>query len=868
MSDQTMKLNLIMGMVDKISGPSKKITNNTTRMANEVKKSQQELNRLGGISKDIEHFRKLKTSVGQTETELQQAQARMGKLSQEMKASGNPTRKMTAEFKRATTEVKRLQTQQQNERNELQQLRGRMNEAGVSTKNLSAATRKIKDETARYNQQLDQQQKKLIDVAKQQQKTAAISQRNKDMRMSAGVDAVGVGAAIFGIKKLVDAYGEVASAQGEIQSLGIDDAGIKAITAQAKAFSNTWAGTTQTDFIKASYDIKSGISSLSDTAVGEFTRIAALTAGATKSTTGEMTSLFASGYSIYRKQFDQFGSGVIDGWNTLTTAERDIKFGEYFSAGIASSVQAFKTDGAQMTAAISNLGASATSANVPFAEQLSILGQLQATMSGSEAATKYKAFLGGAAKAADKLGLNFLDANNQMRSMPEVLEELKGKYGDTIDAMEEKEIKDAFGTAEAVGMIKLLYPEIDTLKGNIDGMNTSLAGGMDKTTQMAKAILTGPAESFQLLNQRVGNATASVGKAFAPTMVFAAGVIGDFANGLADMMEKFPMLSNTIAIVVTGIIAFKLASIAARFAFSTYSDMMLFGRKVMDMFSLSNIRSNAIMAVSKVRALASVAALWALAGVQKAQAATTATVTAAQWAWNAAMMANPIGLIIVGIMALVAAAVLIIKYWEPIKAFFSGLWNGIKSGLSSAWEFIKTALSFTPLGLIVQAWDPITQFFSSLWEGIKSMFSGAFEFISDKLLSPIQAVKDTLGGLWDSLMGPDEKSVNINKQVKQVSEQVPVNQQVKQITDPVQSDAFVQSPMALDWATSDYQPVGGQVPALASLPQGVTVTNDYGGITIHATDGMDVKALAAEVRRQLNERDQQAAQRNRGRLYD
>ena len=44
----------------------------------------------------------------------------------------------------------------------------------------------------------------------------------------------------------------------------------------------------------------------------------------------------------------------------------------------------------------------------------------QGTMSGSEAGTKYAAFLGAAAKGGDALGLSFLDANNQLKSMPEI----------------------------------------------------------------------------------------------------------------------------------------------------------------------------------------------------------------------------------------------------------------------------------------------------------------------------------------------------------------------------------------------------------------------------------------------------------------
>ncbi|WP_116963103.1 hypothetical protein [Fastidiosibacter lacustris] len=48
-------------------------------------------------------------------------------------------------------------------------------------------------------------------------------------------------------------------------------------------------------------------------------------------------------------------------------------------------------------------------------------------------------------------------------------------------------------------------------------------------------------------------------------------------------------------------------------------------------------------------------------------------------------LTNPIGLAITGIAA---AALLIYKYWEPIKDFFAGLWDGIKNIFNSAIDFI------------------------------------------------------------------------------------------------------------------------------------------------------------------------------------
>ncbi|MDN4693181.1 hypothetical protein QYZ44_17725 [Vibrio parahaemolyticus] len=50
--------------------------------------------------------------------------------------------------------------------------------------------------------------------------------------------------------------------------------------------------------------------------------------------------------------------------------------------------------------------------------------------------------------------------------------------------------------------------------------------------------------------------------------------------------------------------------------------------------------------------------------------------TGAQWALNTAMMANPIGLVIAGVMALIAVVALVVKYWEPISGFLPAFGTG------------------------------------------------------------------------------------------------------------------------------------------------------------------------------------------------
>jgi TP901 family phage tail tape measure protein len=78
--------------------------------------------------------------------------------------------------------------------------------------------------------------------------------------------------------------------------------------------------------------------------------------------------------------------------------------------------------------------------------------------------------------------------------------------------------------------------------------------------------------------------------------------------------------------------------------------------------------------------------------------------TVAQWLLDAAMDANPIGLIIIAIAALIAIAILVITHWQQVKDFFIGLWDKLKSLFSEGWAWITKTVS--------EAWDKIKAFFS------------------------------------------------------------------------------------------------------------------------------------------------------------
>ncbi|MBM3329925.1 MAG: phage tail tape measure protein, partial [Calditrichaeota bacterium] len=344
--------------------------------------------------------------------------------------------------------------------------------------------------------------------------------------MKIGGWALGVGTALAGFAALtVKSTTDTTKALGEMASLGFID--LQSLEQAAGEFSSQFAGVTKPDFIAAAYDIKSGIASLSDVAVGQFTKIAALTAKATKASVAEMTSLFATGYGIYKDYYGNLS---------------DFEFGELFSGGIAESVRAFKTTGPQMAAAISNLGASATSAKRPLEEQLAVLGMLQATMAGSEAGTHYRAFIKSAAEAGQQLGISFVDVRNDLLPVTEILQRIKGKYGETVDAVEKMELQKAFGRIEAMAAVDLLLPQIGALTSNIDMLGTAMQGGTASTFRMAESMNSDLGAAFGLLKQRVHNAFEVLGKAILPVVTPMVQAVSQAAVAFQQWGEAHPGL--------------------------------------------------------------------------------------------------------------------------------------------------------------------------------------------------------------------------------------------------------------------------------------------------------------------------------------
>ena len=137
----------------------------------------------------------------------------------------------------------------------------------------------------------------------------------------------------------------------------------------------------------------------------------------------------------------------------------------------------------------------------------------------------------------------------------------------------------------------------------------------------------------------------------------------------------------------------------------------------------------------------------------KAAALGTKIWAGTQWLLNAALTANPIGLVVVAIAALIAIVVLIATKTTWFQTIWKVAWGGIKAAASAvgSW-FVNTLWK----GWILGAWNGITSageravgWFRGLPGKIKSAFLGLAAIIT----SPFRAAFNKVADLWNGTAG-------------------------------------------------------------------------------------------------------------------
>ena len=723
-----LKLNILMAAADRISAPFKAARKSTEALRQDLSGTAQKLKTLEDASKKLSAYKKLRADTKATAAALTEARDKATRMGQALAESGEKSKTAERSFQAARRTVRRLQETFENQTASADRLRQGLTADGIVAERfrgttrdlatgeggLAAAERTLKRDLDATRRAMERQ----TGAAKRMREARETMKRT--MGLSAKVAVVGGATAgvAFGAKtaigNVMEPMAELEAARGDIASLGMNRAEQAAVIATARKTSTQISGVTADGFVRAAYDIKSGIASLSADGVASMTQAAAVTAKATKSNVATMTSLFASGYGTFKRQF----AGM-----------SDQSFGGMFASSIAKAVQQFKTTGDKMQQAIQSAGAGATNLGMSMADQFTALGMLQQTMEAGEAGTSLRSFAANAAKAQtafDKLhnGVQLLTKDGKLRSLPDILKSLKAAYGDTLDAREAQQIQQAFGTEEAMKIVSNLWGMDEGFRKNSAAMADAGKSGLDYASAMAQAAQGNYADRLQLLHQRLDEVKLSIGEALLPTLEKLMARVGPIVDKAAQWIDRNKSLAATL-----GVAAIAVAGIAA-----VLSPLMLFASTLIGSFAVMRFALTAL-------------------GIKAGFAGTAFKALGRGVLFvGRAMLTNPIG---IAITAIALAAFLLIRYWKPIKAFFVGLWQGVVRVFSAAWKRPKSFFAWTPLGQVVAHWKPIKDFFVGLWNGIAGAFKAAWAVIT-KGLSIIKGPLDWVSRQVHAVFGGDK----------------------------------------------------------------------------------------------------------------
>ena len=360
-----------------------------------------------------------------------------------------------------------------------------------------------------------------------------LGKRGEDAMRRIGLGTAGIIATGAAMKNALDPAIYFNRALNEIKATGREQAGLDKITDFALDFSATYGGAA-TDVVSSTNEIARAIDGLTDSELVAFSKSSNILAKATGSDVKAMGSYISQLYGIFGDEAAKIGKE---------------KWVEQISAQATVTANKFKSSGESLMQAYTNLGSSAKDHGIKTAEQFAVIGNLQNVFEGGLAGTKYAAFLSGAVKAQSKLGLSFLDSQGKMLPMIDILEKIKGKYGE-LNSENLYELQKAFGTKEAAQVINNLLPKIDTLKADIAEIDKM------KTLDDAMAISKTVTDSWMRFTAIFQNIKIAIGTQILAKLEPVMNRIADMGQEFTNWLRAYKNIARWIGYAVGALIGF------------------------------------------------------------------------------------------------------------------------------------------------------------------------------------------------------------------------------------------------------------------------------------------------------------------------
>ncbi|EFD4401428.1 phage tail tape measure protein [Escherichia coli] len=718
MADRNLNIRVAFSALNNMSRPVNAARQSAAALASQINQTKTSIK---GLERQATSFDRLTAANKKTTEQLAQAKEQ----ARQMAAAYGPLRQRSAEQVAALNQqraaIRQLTQQQKGEQTQLNQLRASFYSEGIAISSTSRATEQINQRTAQYNRQLAEQQRRL-DAVNQAQARYCRAKETGEKMMSGGMKTAAVGAATLApVAAAVKSYSSLEDAmkgvakqvnglrddsgnrtpQYEEMQRAIMDASEKlpmangAVDYAALVEGGARMGVANSDdpWEKQKADLLSFASMAAKASVAF-----ELPADQLSESLGKIAGL----YKIPTQNIEQLGDAINYLDDNAKSKGSDIIDVLQRVGGLASQLdykQAAALGSTFLTLGTpAEVAASATNAMV---RELSI-----ATVQG-------KNFMQG----LDALGLSAEKVQKSMSvdamgTIISVLEASKKLAPDQQVANLTQIFGKEFGddAQKLANNLPELRRQIELTQG------AAAKGSMNRESDINKASLSA---QWQLTKTGAVNAFSSAGETLREPLMDIMLTVSKVVGSVRRWVEANPALVGSIMkvtaaigalLVVVGGLMLSIGAVLGPMALVRLSFTTLAGEGGIARLTGGVMRLGGAfqwLAGSPMQALLSAGRM-----VFGPLITLLAGISAPVW----------------GLIALfAAAAVAVIKFWQPIKAFFSGFFTGLMAGLQP----------------ITQAFNAVFAPLAPIFDSIGNAISGVWEWFT-KLLEPIQFSSEAL----------------------------------------------------------------------------------------------------------------------------
>lgn len=286
-----------------------------------------------------------------------------------------------------------------------------------------------------------------------------------------------------------------------------------------------------------------------------------------------------------------------------------------------------------------------------------------------------------------------------------------------------------------MAVIDLLYGKTGELQTGILDMYDALGGGSSAAQEMATAINATESQKYTVLKQQLHNVTEELGVNLLPTVNDWIGKAGQAVGKASEWIAENQGLATGIlnAVLFLGMfltVTGSVTSIIGIFGTAiTRTIGMVGGLKS----GFETLRIYGMYAADGIKAMGAGLLNMVRQGIASAAAALPGLISSV-WGFTAALLANPVTWIVIGIAALAAGLILLWKNWDKVSAFVQNVWNACVEKVQAGLQAMKN-------------------FFSNIGGAIVSTVSNVFNRVRGAVSSRMEAVRNVMGNVMGAAVG-------------------------------------------------------------------------------------------------------------------